>query len=374
MTDLQKNTDSQAAPPYTVEALLSLMIREQATDLHLRVGMSPVLRIEGQLKLAEGRVLSEDAIADFVRSLCTSEQRERIEKSGSIECGLNISKFQQSPVYPQFSEFGFRISVFKEQERLGVVLSSVPGELLKMNHYPPVLVELAELERGIVLITGAPGSGRTTTVAAMINLINDTLYNRHVYTIEEPIEFRFRSNRALVTQREVNVDTPGFVEGIRSALKSDPDVLVVGEIRDLQVLRLALQAAEAGILVIGTLTTEDGQKAIEMLVAGFPSEEQNFVRQQLAALLKAVVTQVLVPRATGTGRVAAFEVLRVTPAVASNIAANQLSQISLVRHSTKSSGMVLLDAYLVELMQKGIIDKATVFRFCRDRKLLPALE
>jgi twitching motility protein PilT len=262
----------------------------------------------------------------------------------------------------------FRVSVFKERGNFGIVLRQIPNKLLTMEQIgiPPSAKELLYKPRGLVLVTGPTGSGKTTTLASMINIINEERDEVHIITIEDPIEYYHKHKKALVTQREIGVDVPNFAEGLRRALRQDPDVVLVGELRDLETMEAAVTAAETGHLVFATLHTTGAAKTIDRLVNAFPSNQQEQIRIQLSTVLQAVISQLLIPRVDKPGRVAAFEIMVNTPSIAALIRDNKTFRLNSDIQTGAKFGMVTLDSFLLDRYQQGMIARDEVITKAQD--------
>ncbi len=332
-----------------VEELLQATIDEGASDLHIRAYMPPKLRVHGELMPIMEENLSEDDTYSLVREMATDEQMAEVEKDGGADFAL---------AHPDGTRF--RVSIFKERKRYGAVLRQIPSKLMTMEQLglPPVTRELLFKPRGLILVTGPTGSGKSTTLASMLDVINQER-NVHIITIEDPIEFYHNSKNSLVTQREVGDDVPSFAEAIRRALRQDPDVILVGEMRDLETIAAAITAAETGHLVFGTLHTTGAAETIDRIVDAFPTNQQAQIRTQLAAGLQAVISQILLPkldrRGEVHGRVAAFEIMTSTDAIRSRIRDNKTNMIKSDLQTGAKFGMMTLDTSLTNLYKEGLI-------------------
>ena len=332
-----------------VEELLQATIDEGASDLHIRAYMPPKLRVHGELLPIMEENLSEDDTYSLVREMATDEQMAEVEKDGGADFAL---------AHPDGTRF--RVSIFKERKRYGAVLRQIPSKLMTMEQLglPPVTRELLFKPRGLILVTGPTGSGKSTTLASMLDGINQER-NVHIITIEDPIEFYHNSKNSLVTQREVGDDVPSFAEAIRRALRQDPDVILVGEMRDLETIAAAITAAETGHLVFGTLHTTGAAETIDRIVDAFPTNQQAQIRTQLAAGLQAVISQILLPkldrRGEVHGRVAAFEIMTSTDAIRSRIRDNKTNMIKSDLQTGAKFGMMTLDTSLTNLYKEGLI-------------------
>jgi twitching motility protein PilT len=332
-----------------MEELLQATIDEGGSDLHIRALMPPELRVHGELLPLSEESLTEEDSYNLVREIANDDQMSEVEKNGGADFAL---------AHPDGTRF--RVSIFKERKRYGAVLRQIPNKLLTMEQLglPPVVKELLFKPRGLILVTGPTGSGKSTTLASMLDVINKER-GVHIITIEDPIEFYHQSQKSLVTQREVGDDVPSFAEAIRRALRQDPDVILVGEMRDLDTIAAAITAAETGHLVFGTLHTTGAAETIDRIVDAFPTNQQAQVRTQLAAGLQAVISQILLPRldANGnvSGRVAAFEIMTTTDAIRSRIRDNKTNMIKSDMQTGAKFGMTTLDASLTDLYRQGLI-------------------
>lgn len=344
--------------------LLQLVVSEGAADLHLRVGVPPVIRLHGILHRVEGPSLKPEDTEELMRSIVSEDHIQQVRERGGADFGFAFGELAR-----------FRVSVFKERGNFGLVLRQIPTRLLSLEEIglPPTTIRtLIHKPRGLVLVTGPTGSGKTTTLASMINIINDERDDAHIITIEDPIEYYHRHKKALVTQREVNVDVPNFAEALRRALRQDPDVVLVGELRDLETMDAAITAAETGHLVFGTLHTTGAAKTIDRIVNAFPSSQQEQIRIQLSTVLQAVISQLLLPRHDKPGRVAVYEIMVNTPAIAALIRDNKTFRINSDIQTGAKYGMVTLDAYLLDKYQQGVISREEVVNKSQDPQTILA--
>ncbi len=337
------------AMDFTMQDLLQATIDEGGSDLHIRAYMPPKLRVHGALEELSDESLTEEESLQLCREIASEEQMEEVEKNGGADFAL---------AHPDGTRF--RVSIFKERKRYGAVLRQIPNTLLTMEQLglPPVVKELLFKPRGLILVTGPTGSGKSTTLASMLDVINHER-SVHIITIEDPIEFYHTSAKSLVTQREVGDDVPSFAEAIRRALRQDPDVILVGEMRDLETIAAAITAAETGHLVFGTLHTTGAAETIDRIIDAFPTNQQAQVRTQLAAGLQAVISQILLPKLDENGevrgRVAAFEIMTSTDAIRSRIRDGKTNMIKSDLQTGAKYGMQTLDAHLTSLYQNGLI-------------------
>ncbi|MDO5462453.1 MAG: type IV pilus twitching motility protein PilT [bacterium] len=338
---------AQAETAITMNDLMQAAVDEGSSDLHIRVGRPPVLRCSGALEPLDCPDFTPADTAKMVCEIATEEQIAEVEKNGGADFGLAFSEAAR-----------FRVSIFKERHNYGLVLRQIPSTILTLEQLglPEAVHELLYKPRGLILVTGPTGSGKSTTLASMINIINHDR-DCHIITIEDPIEFYHYSKKSLVTQREVGADVPSFAEAIRRALRQDPDVILVGEMRDLETISAAISAAETGHLVFGTLHTTGAASTVDRIIDSFPTNQQEQVRTQLSMSLVAVISQVLLPRADkgGKGRCAAFEIMMSTPSIRSRIRDNKTFQISSDIQTGAKYGMVQLDTSLLNLYAEGKI-------------------
>jgi twitching motility protein PilT len=337
--------------------LLQLVVSENASDLHIRVGIPPVIRVHGVLHRVEGPSLKAEDTEELMRSITSEEHIQSVRERGGADFGFAFGDMAR-----------FRVSVFKEKGNFGLVLRQIPNKLLTLEQIgiPVSVRELLYKPRGLVLVTGPTGSGKTTTLASMLNIINEERDDVHLITIEDPIEYYHKHKQAVVTHREINVDVPNFAEALRRALRQDPDVILVGEMRDLETIDAAITAAETGHLVFGTLHTTGAAKTIDRVVNAFPINQQEQIRIQLSTVLQAVISQLLIPRCDKPGRVAVFEVMINTPSVAALIRDNKTFRINSDIQTGAKYGMVTLDGFLMEKYQQGLIAREEVITKAQD--------
>jgi len=342
---------------YQMSDLLQLMVSEGAADLHVRVGIPPVIRLHGILHRVEGPVLKPEDTEELMRSITSEDHIQQIREKGGADFGFAFGEMAR-----------FRVSAFKEKGNFALVLRQIPSKLLTMEQIgiPPSARELLWKPRGLVLVTGPTGSGKTTTLASMINIINEERDEAHIITVEDPIEYYHKHKKAVVTQREVNVDVPNFAEALRRALRQDPDVILVGELRDLETMEAAITAAETGHLVFGTLHTTGAAKTIDRITNAFPTNQQEMIRIQLSTVLQAVISQLLIPRVDKPGRVAVFEIMVNTPSIGALIRDNKTFRIQSDIQTGAKFGMVTLDSFLMEKYEAGMIAEEEVITKAQD--------
>jgi twitching motility protein PilT len=334
---------------YSMSDLLQLVVSEGASDLHIRVGVPPVIRVHGTLHRVDGPLLRPEDTEELMRSITSEDHIQHTREQGGADFGFAFGELAR-----------FRVSVFKERGNFGIVLRQIPSKLLTLEEIGmprATIMNLLYKPRGLILVTGPTGSGKTTTLASMINIINEERDDAHIITVEDPIEYYHRHKKALVTQREVHIDVPSFAEALRRALRQDPDVVLVGELRDLETMEAAVTAAETGHLVFGTLHTTGAAKTIDRLVNAFPINQQETIRIQLSTVLQAVISQLLLPRIDKPGRIAVYEIMVNTPSVAALIRDNKTFRIQSDIQTGGKWGMVTLDALLMEKYQAGIISR-----------------
>ena len=332
-----------------IDKLLLTVVNRNASDLHIAVGQPPVLRLHGRLVKLETKTLeAQDTIA-LMKSITPERCQQELQEQGSTDFGFAFG-----------DKARFRVSVFKQRGNTGMVLRQIPNDLLSMEQLgtPEALRELILRPRGLVLVTGPTGSGKSTTLAACIDFLNDNV-DHHIITIEDPIEFYHYHKKSTVNQREVGVDVPSFAEAIRRALRQDPDVILVGEMRDLETIEAAITAAETGHVVFGTLHTTGAQGTVNRIIDVFPTNQQDQIRTQLSTSIIAILSQALLPK-IGGGRVAAYEMLVVTPAIANLIRENKTFRINSSIQTGHKLGMQLLDDHLFKLWRDGIVDEKEI--------------
>jgi len=326
--------------------ILAFGVKNGASDFHLSAGVPPMIRVSGDMRRINVPELEHSVVRDMVYDIMNDSQRKEYEKY--LECDFSFE-------IPNLARF--RVNAYNQNRGAGAVIRTIPSTILSLEQLkaPNAFKEFAMTPRGIVLITGGTGSGKSTTLAAMMNYRNETEYG-HILTIEDPIEFVHQSKRCLITQREVRRDTLGFNEALKSALRQDPDVILVGEMRDLETIRLALSAAETGHVVFGTLHTSSAAKTIDRLVEVFPTEEKDTIRTMISESLKAVVSQSLLKK-NGGGRVAAHEIMVCTPAIRNLIRENKTAQMFSSIQTGQKFGMQTLDQCLQKLLKDNLVTR-----------------
>ena len=328
--------------------LLSFAVKNKASDLHLSAGMSPMIRVHGEIRKINLPAMEHKDVHEMVYDIMNDGQRKSYEED--LECDFSFE-------VPNLARF--RVNAFNTQRGAASVLRTIPSTVLTLEDLkaPTIFAEIAQQPRGVVLVTGPTGSGKSTTLAAMINDINEKEHG-HILTLEDPIEFVHESKNSLINQREVGRDTLSFSNALRSALREDPDIILVGEMRDLETIRLAMTAAETGHLVFGTLHTSSAAKTIDRIIDVFPADEKEMMRAMLSESLRAVISQTLCKTKDGAGRVAAHEIMIGTPAIRNLIREAKVAQMYSTIQTSQGSGMQTLDQNLMELVKRNVITNA----------------
>jgi len=326
--------------------LLAFGVKNNASDLHLSAGLPPMIRVDGDIRRINLPPMDHKQVHSLVYDIMNDKQRKDYEEFLETDFSFEIPGLAR-----------FRVNAFNQNRGAGAVFRTIPSNVLTLEDLaaPPVFKDIADNPRGLVLVTGPTGSGKSTTLAAMINYKNETCHE-HILTVEDPIEFVHESKKCLVNQREVHRDTLGFNEALRSALREDPDIILVGEMRDLETIRLALTAAETGHLVFGTLHTTSAAKTIDRIIDVFPAAEKAMVRSMLSESLRAVISQTLLKK-IGGGRVAAHEIMIGTPAIRNLIREDKVAQMYSAIQTGAQMGMQTLDQCLQNLVRKGLVSK-----------------
>jgi len=335
------------SPVLSIDDLLVAMVGRGASDLHLTVGTPPAIRVRGELERLDGPALTAEDTQQLLYRVLSTEQQKQLELKRQIDTSHAVPGLAR-----------FRVNVYFQRESLGAAFRVIPEELktLEELRLPASLAELAMLPRGLVLVTGPTGSGKSTTLAAMIDEVNRNRHD-HILTIEDPIEFVHRHKSCIVNQREIGVDAISFAEGLRAALRQDPDVILVGEMRDLETISTALTAAETGHLVLGTLHTQSAPSTIDRIIDVFAAEQQEQVRIMLAGSLQGVVTQSLLKTADGQGRVAALEILLPDDAVRNLIRQGKVEQVYSIMQTSTGRGMITMEQSLAQLVLRRVITR-----------------
>ena len=329
-----------------ITELLAFSVKNNASDLHLSADLPPMIRVDGEIRKINVPELDHKMVHSLIYDIMNDKQRKDFEEFLETDFSFEVPDLAR-----------FRVNAFNHNRGAGAVFRTIPSKILSLEQLnaPPIFKEIADVPRGLVLVTGPTGSGKSTTLAALVDYKNETDYG-HILTIEDPIEFVHISKKCLVNQREVHRDTLGFAEALRSALREDPDIILVGEMRDLETIRLALSAAETGHLVFGTLHTTSAAKTIDRIVDVFPAAEKDMVRSMLSESLRSVISQTLLKK-IGGGRVAAHEIMIGTPAIRNLIREAKVAQMYSAIQTGQGIGMQTLDQCLQDLVDRGLITK-----------------
>jgi twitching motility protein PilT len=330
---------------YTLEELLKKAEEVNASDIHLAVTSPPVFRIDGELKAIGAELLTKEQLAIIIEKLTTPSQQRIFQERGELDFSYSIAGLGR-----------YRVNIFCQRGSPGIVIRLIPFDIKSPQELglPPAIVNFTQLNRGLVLVTGPTGSGKSTTLASLINLINNSR-SGHIITVEDPIEYLHQNRKCLVTQREIGQDTQSFGNALRAALRQDPDIILVGEMRDLETIAMAITAAETGHLVFSTLHTNDASQAIDRIIDVFPPYQQTQIRVQLASVLQGIVAQQLFPFINKKGRIAAYEVLIATIAVKNVIREGKTHQIKNIIQTSGQQGMQSMEKAVQELVIKGLI-------------------
>ncbi len=329
-----------------IAELLAFSVKNSASDLHLSAGLPPMIRVDGDIRRINVPAVDHKTVHSLVYDIMNDKQRKDYEEFLETDFSFALPGLAR-----------FRVNVFNHNRGSGAVFRTIPTKILTLEELgcPPVFREVTDRPRGLVLVTGPTGSGKSTTLAAMIDYLNDHRF-AHILTIEDPIEFVHESKKCLVNQREVHRDTLGFSEALRSALREDPDIILLGEMRDLETIRLALTAAETGHLVFATLHTSSSAKTIDRIIDVFPAGEKSMVRSMLSESLQAVISQTLLKK-NGGGRTAAWEIMTGTPAIRNLIREDKVAQMYSAIQTGQGQGMQTLDQHLQELVRRGLVSR-----------------
>jgi len=330
-----------------IAELLAFSVKNKASDLHLSSGLPPMIRVDGDMRRINVQPLEHRSVRALIYDIMNDKQRKDYEEFLETDFSFEIPGVAR-----------FRVNAYNQKRGAAAVFRTIPSKVLTLEdlNAPEIFKRIVDVPRGLVLVTGPTGSGKSTTLAAMIDYVNDNQYS-HILTIEDPIEFVHTSKKCLINQREVHKDTLGFSEALRSALRQDPDIILVGEMRDLETIRLALTAAETGHLVFGTLHTSSAAKTIDRIVDVFPAAEKTMVRSMLSESLRSVISQTLLKK-IGGGRIAAHEIMIGTPAIRNLIREDKVAQMYSAIQTGQATGMQTLDQNLTELIKRGSVTKA----------------
>lgn len=347
------------------DELLKKAAEMRASDLHFTVELPPMVRVDGDLiRMPDMPVLKGRDTQRFLNDLLNERQKEEFAQNGSVDFSHSLPGVGR-----------FRVNAYRQRNAVAIALRLIPMGIpdMKKLNLPPIISELARKPSGLILVTGPTGSGKSTTLAAMIGQINQE-EKLHILTLEDPIEFLHRHGKSMVNQREIGADTPSFAHGLRAALREDPDVILVGEMRDYDTTQIAVSAAETGHLVLATLHTPSASQTIDRIIDIFPPYQQSQIRIQLAASLQGVIAQQLLPRVDGPGRVAAFEILVATPAVRNLIREGKTHQLPSIIQTNARAGMMTMESSLKSLLSQQIISQETYRFFSTESSLLKILE
>lgn len=338
-----------------IDKLLSAVVKQGASDLHITVGQPPVLRLSGRMQKLKTKVLEESDTMGLMKSITPERCQQEFTETGSTDFGFAFGE-----------QARFRVSIFRQRGKVAMVLRQIPVDLFTMDQLklPEIFKKLIQRPRGLVLVTGPTGSGKSTSLAAMVDYLNENV-DHHIITIEDPIEFQHNHKKSTINQREVGTDVTSFAEAIRRALRQDPDVILVGEMRDLETIEAAITAAETGHIVFGTLHTSSAAGTINRIIDVFPTHQQDQIRTQLASSIVGILSQQLLKK-VGGGRVAAFETLVVTPGIANLIRENKIFRITSSIQTGAKQGMQLLDDHILQHYQNGLVTREDALGKCNS--------
>jgi twitching motility protein PilT len=346
-----------------ITQLLTFTYQQNGSDLHISAGESPLIRVDGDMKRIKVPALTVEQTQSMLYDIMGDAQRKIFEERSDIDFSIEVGEVAR-----------FRVNIFRQRRGMGAVFRLIPSKILSLEELglPPILADICRREKGLVLVTGPTGSGKSTTLAAMIDLINNEL-DGHILTVEDPIEFVHQCKRCLVNQRELGAHTSSFAASLRAALREDPDIILVGEMRDLETIQLALTAAETGHLVFATLHTSGAPKTVDRIIDVFPPAQQGQVRSMLAESVQAIVTQTLCKR-VGGGRAAALEILLGTVAVRNLIRENKIHQLASVMQTSQGTGMKTMEMSLIDLASRNIITRDTAMEKASNPNLFDHTE
>jgi len=340
--------------------ILAFANEKGASDLHISSGEPPIVRIDGDIQKVDMPSLPRDEVHSMLYDILNDQQRKIFEEKKEIDFALDVKGIAR-----------YRVNAFYQSRGEAIVFRTIPAKIKSLEELglPMILADLTKKTKGLVLVTGPTGSGKSTTLAAMMDFINQNK-KAHILTIEDPIEFVYEPKLSLINQRELGTNTHGFANALHSALREDPDVILVGEMRDLETISLAMTAAETGHLVFGTVHTSSAAKTVDRVIDVFPPEQQNQIRTMFSESIIAVITQNLLKRSDGKGRIAALEIMIGTPAIRNLIREGKIAQIPGMMQTGKKFGMQTMDATLVELLQQGVVSKETVTPYLTNPSVL----
>jgi len=346
-----------------ITELLAFSVKNKASDLHLSAGLPPIIRVNGDVRRINLPAMEHKLVHGMVYDIMSDAQRKQYEDTRECDFSFEIPNLAR-----------FRVNAFVQNRGAGAVFRTIPSKVLTLEdlNCPRIFKDISEYPRGIVLVTGPTGSGKSTTLAAMINHVNENAYH-HILTVEDPIEFVHQPKRCLINQREVGPHTLSFQNALRSALREDPDVILVGEMRDLETIRLALTGAETGHLVFATLHTSSAAKTIDRIIDVFPAAEKEMVRSMLSESLRAVISQTLLKTKDGQGRIAAHEILIGTPAIRNLIRENKVAQMYSSLQTGQQFGMQTLDQALIELVRRNIVSAPEARMKAANKDAIPGV-
>ncbi|MBN2620380.1 type IV pilus twitching motility protein PilT [candidate division WOR-3 bacterium] len=343
-------------PKIELDILLEELVLREGSDLHLRYGEPPVIRVSGRLEKLEQPALTDEDLEGIIYGLMNEVQKEQFLRVFEYDMAYEISGVAR-----------FRVNIFKQMNHIAAVLRIIPLKIRTIDEwgFPGVFKKIAGLPRGLVLVTGPTGSGKSTTLASIIEHINQT-WKKHIITVEDPIEFLHRDKKSIIEQREIGIDTNSYAEALRRIIRQNPDIILVGEMRDLETMAQAITAAETGHLVFSTLHTIDAVQTVDRIIDVFPPAQQQQIRLQLSTTLQAVVTETLIRKKEGSGRVAAFEIMVCTPAIRSSIREGKTPQIYSAIQTGSRLGMIQMDQYLRNLYTQGSIEYDEALAHCNQ--------
>ncbi len=339
-----------------LDVLLEELVLREGSDLHLRFGEPPIIRVTGDLQKMDQPILDEDDLENLIGGLLPPAMKKKFDEAKELDMAYEISGIAR-----------FRVNCFKQMGHIAAVMRIIPLKIKTVDEwgFPSVFKTIAELSRGLVLVTGPTGSGKSTTLASILEHINQT-QKKHIITVEDPMEFLHRDNKSVIEQREIGIDTKSYAEALRRIVRQNPDIILVGEMRDIETMAQTITAAETGHLVFSTLHTIDAVQTIDRIIDVFPPAQQQQIRLQLSSSLQAVITETLVRKKDGAGRIAAFEIMLCTPAIRNAIRENKTPQIYTSIQTGSKLGMIQMDQYLKNLFHQGIIDKEEALAHCAN--------